>query len=227
MLLITLAIFDILYLCLVFIDSIGKYQGACTESDWAFTGQVFHTYHYQDTPDWYKILTPHLFYPGKVSPEPCLANLISTKCCPPLGHPSHLLNIHDDLHRCGALHGRLLSIFKVDKYFLFLHSFSLSQDSSPNNALHAVFQDEAPIYLHLSRYLLLNNSQHLQVPRGRHWVAGGKSHAEHHPAQGWLRLHPGQCLGQVRSFRAMSLVFECGWKLCTFNTEYWFEKISW
>lgn len=49
-LLIILAIFDILYLCLVFIDSIG---------------QVFHSYLYNDTPDWYKILTPHLLYPGK------------------------------------------------------------------------------------------------------------------------------------------------------------------
>ena len=41
------------------------------------------------------------------------------------GHYSHIFNIHDDLHRCGALHGRLLSIFKVDKYFLFLHSFDI------------------------------------------------------------------------------------------------------
>ena len=47
------------------------------------------------------------------------------------GHYSHIFNIHDDLHRCGALHGRLLSILKVDKYFLsftpnFLYFFSLS-----------------------------------------------------------------------------------------------------
>ena len=156
MLLITLAIFDILYLCLVFIDSIGKYQGACTESDWACTGQVFHTYHYQDTPDWYKILTPHLFYPGKVSPEPCLANLISTKCCPPLGHPSHLLNIHDDLHRCGALHGRLLSIFKVDKYFLVSSQFfSLSRFLSQQRSTRRVLRQSA----YLSTSFPLSSSQ--------------------------------------------------------------------
>ena len=113
-------------------------------------GQVFHTYLYQDTPDWYKILTPHLLYPGKVTPWNIKSGPLPwllTKYVP--GHYSHIFNIHDDLHRCGALHGRLLSILKVDKYFLsftpnFLYFFSLSLSLSG-------FQSQQRSTSHVSR----------------------------------------------------------------------------
>ena len=72
-LLIALAIFDISYLVFMFLDSIGKrlkivfrFRFLVTSLTW-FGGQVFVPSVLEDFPSWYKLLTPHLLYPGKVS----------------------------------------------------------------------------------------------------------------------------------------------------------------